>query len=70
MHSLNVGIQSRVHIYRTSGGVGTLHQPLVSIAKNAFTPSIVSVDKQVICVFHLCVRRMWVEIKSYCMMVA
>lgn len=40
--------------------------------KNAFTPSsIVSSDKQVfLCVFHLYVRGIWVEIKSCCMLVA
>lgn len=39
MHSLNVGIQSPVHIYGTSGRVGTLHQPLDYIAKKClYTP--------------------------------
>lgn len=38
MLSLNVGIQSRVHIYRTFGDVGTLHHPLSSGAKKCFYP--------------------------------
>lgn len=38
IHSLNVGLRSRVRIYRTSGGVGTLHQPLGSGARKCFYP--------------------------------